>query len=657
MKKAFILLILSISSLSTFAQDFNFGNINANDFDFNRNTIDSNANAVVLKEYGKTTLQYDDSNGKITLFFQYHVKIKIFNKEGFTQSNIVIPSYKDDNNEETIEIVSASTYNLNNGAKEETPLNKKSVFTENRSKYMQLTKFTLPNIKEGSIIEYSYNLRTPLIFNFKQWNFQSDIPKVHSEYQVNIPAIYTYNVSLRGPLKLTDQKAELYKECLRISGREIDCSRITYLMKDIPAFIEEDFMTAASNFKAAIYFELAETQMLNGSKQSITKTWRDVDYELTSAKNLGSQMKRKDVFKDILPNILQGTTDDLSKAKAIDKYIKRQIRWNNYYGKYSEENIKNVVEMRSGNVADINLSLIAALSAANLDAEAVILSTRDNGTVNSLYPVMSDFNYIVAKVNIGDKSYLLDATEPLLPFGLLPLRCINDKGRVINLKKPSYWIDLKASQKSVTNYVLTGKMTLDGKIKGTILTYTLGYAAFNRRKEIKKYNSVDAYVEKLDEQMPKLSILKQEILNIDSVAEPLTEKYEVKFNLYDGKIEDQIYFNPFMINRIAKNPFNLNDRTYPIDLGSSSDERITVEITLPEKFELTEKPKDLAIALPEGGGRYLLKSSLEGDKIYLTQLLQFNKAIYQPEDYLTLKEFYSRIIQNQKTDLLLKKIK
>lgn len=658
MKKILSLITLSfIVHFTSIAQDFNFGGLTESDYQFKKNTLDSNANAVVLKEFGRTSIQINESDGRSEIHFEYHVRIKIFNKDGFNHSNIVIPTYKDERNREMIKITKASTFNYEHGVFVETPLDKKAVFTEDRSKYTLLTKFTLPNIKEGSVIEYVYELQSPNLFNFKTWDFQSSIPKVYSEYQVNIPAIYNYNVSLRGPYKLSDQKTELFKECLRIAGNAIDCSKITYIMKNVPAFLEEDYMTAASNFKAAVYFELSDVQNLNGSRQSYTKTWKDVDFELTTAKNIGGQMKRKDVFKDIIPNVLKNTTDELSKAKAIYSYIKKQIKWNNYYGKYSEENIKDVVEMRSGNVADINLSLIAALSAAGLDAEAVILSTRENGTVNKLYPVMSDFNYIVAKVNIAGKSYLLDATEPLLPFGLLPLRCINDQGRVINLKKPSYWIDLKADQKNVTNYILSGALTTDGKIKGTITTYTLGYAAFNRRKEIKKYNSIDEFVEKLDEQMPKLSIVKHEILNIDSVENTLTERYDVEFTVFDGKVMDQVYFNPFFINRIAKNPFNLNDRTYPIDLGAASDERININITLPEAYELVEKPKDMAIALPENGGRYLLQTSLLDDKIAVNQVLQFSNAIYPADHYLSLKEFYSRIIQNQKKDLLLKKTK
>jgi transglutaminase-like putative cysteine protease len=655
MKKTLTIISFFLFSLTAYAQNFNFGAITYDDYEFNRKKLDSNANAIVLKEFGTASIQRDDNTGSLELIFEHHVKIKIYNKEGFKEANIIIPTYKDDNREETISELKASTFNYIENNFVETVMDKKAIFTENRSKYTRLTKFTLPNLKEGSIIEYSYRLRSPRLFNFRTWEFQSDIPKVISEYLVYIPGIYNYNVSLRGFQKLTDQKVELSKECLRLSGAAIDCSKITYLMKNIPAFIEEDNMTAPSNFKSAIYFELSDVQNLNGGKTSYTKTWKDIDYELSSYKTLGDQMKRKDVFKDLIPTITKGNTDDLEKAKAIYNYVKKQIKWNNYYGAYSEDNIKRALENRSGNVADINLSLISALSTAGLDAEAVMLSTRDNGTVNKLYPVMSDFNYLVAKVNIGDKSYLLDATEPLLPFGLLPLRCINDQGRVINLKKPSYWIDLKASQKTVTSYILTGKMTTDGKIVGTLTTHTSGYAAYNKRRDILKYSSPDEYVEKLDERLTRIKILEHSISNLDSVENSLVEKYEIEFTVNDGSNNNQFYFSPFFINTISKNPFNLNDRTYPVDLGAASDERIIINVTLPQKYQLVEKPKDMAIALPNAGGKYLLQTNLDENTISMSQVLQFNNAIYQPEEYLFLKEFYSKIIQNQKTEFLLKK--
>lgn len=651
-------LLLSFFSIShSYAQDFEYARITGSDIELKNTQLDSNANAMVIREFGTTAVQLDNATGKTYIDFEYHVRIKIFNKEGFNHGNIVIPLriYRDD--EDEIKELKATTINIVNGQLVKTELDKKQVFNEKKNKYVSLTKFTMPNLMDGSIIEYSYRLHSPYIFNFKTWEFQSDIPKLHSEYIANIPAIYNYNVSLRGAQKLTKQNAEIKKECLMIAGNKIDCSKMTYIMKDVPALIEEDYMTAPSNFRSAIYYELSDYVMLNGGKKSITKTWKDVDYELNSDKSFGTQMKRKDVFKELMPQILGKASDDLSKAKAIYNYIRKNIKMNGFIGIYSENNIKTALEKHSGNTGDINLALIAALSAADLDAEAVILSTRANGVVNNLYPVISDFNYVVAKVNIGDKSYLLDATEPLLPFGLLPLHCINGNGRVINLKKPSYWYDLKASQKESTKYVLNAELTADGKLKGKLTTYSLGYAALKKRQRIVAANSVDEYVEKLDEQMPGISILKHSIENVDSLDNTLVEDYEIEMKVFDNLNADQSYFNPFFINRITKNPFNLNERTYPVDMGAASEERITMIIKLPANISVIDKPKDMSMALTENGGKYLASTSMQDDSFVFNEMLQFNKPIYESEDYLSLKEFYSRIIQSQKTDIVFKKTK
>ncbi|WP_288883732.1 DUF3857 domain-containing protein [Pedobacter panaciterrae] len=651
-------LLLSFFSIShSYAQDFEYARITGSDIELKNTQLDSNANAMVIREFGTTAVQLDNATGKTYIDFEYHVRIKIFNKEGFNHGNIVIPLriYRDD--EDEIKELKATTINIVNGQLVKTELDKKQVFNEKKNKYVSLTKFTMPNLMDGSIIEYSYRLHSPYIFNFKTWEFQSDIPKLHSEYIANIPAIYNYNVSLRGAQKLTKQNAEIKKECLMIAGNKIDCSKMTYIMKDVPALIEEDYMTAPSNFRSAIYYELSDYVMLNGGKKSITKTWKDVDYELNSDKSFGTQMKRKDVFKELMPQILGKASDDLSKAKAIYNYIRKNIKMNGFIGIYSENNIKTALEKHSGNTGDINLALIAALSAADLDAEAVILSTRANGVVNNLYPVISDFNYVVAKVNIGDKSYLLDATEPLLPFGLLPLHCINGNGRVINLKKPSYWYDLKASQKESTKYVLNAELTADGKLKGKLTTYSLGYAALKKRQRIVAANSVDEYVEKLDEQMPGISILKHSIENVDSLDNTLVEDYEIEMKVFDNLNADQSYFNPFFINRITKNPFNLNERTYPVDMGAASEERITMIIKLPANISVIDKPKDMSMALTENGGKYLASTSMQDESFVFNEMLQFNKPIYESEDYLSLKEFYSRIIQSQKTDIVFKKTK
>jgi len=654
MKPLVTILLIIFSSLMANAQDFGFGAVTPEEYEFDKKKLDSTSNAVVLREFGKGFFEMN-FEGHTDVAFIYHVKIKIYNRAAFDQANITVPLYKGEFRDESINDLSASTFNFVDGKLVETKFNKENLIIENRSKSLNLAKFTLPNIKEGSIIEYSYKLLSPNVFNFKTWLFQSEIPKVYSEFITVIPVIYNYHTSLRGELKLSDSKSEIVKKCYTFAGLPINCSKSTYLMKNIPAFVKEDYMSAPSNYMSAIHFELSQFQHVNMKKVDYTKTWKDIDEDLISEQGFGGQMKRKDLFKNLTTKIAADSLSNLEKAKAIYAYIKKQIKWNNVYGKYATENIKKALETKSGNVADINLSLIAALQAASFDAEAVILSTRDNGVVNKLYPIVTDFDYVVAKVDIDGISYLLDATEPLLPFGLLPFRCINDQGRVVNLKKPSYWIDLKASQKTTKNYLFNAKLDLDGKMTGKLTVHSQGYAALDKRKEIKNFGSVNEFVEKLEESMPRTKILSHNIFNLDSVENALTEEYTIEIKTNNELRQNEFYFNPFIINSISKNPFNLNERKYPVDLGSKSDNRATITIELPTGFEMVDQPKNLAIALGKNGGKYLLETETANNAITVNQTIQLNNATYQPEEYLALKTFYSKIIQNQKIDFLVKK--
>ena len=181
------------------------------------------------------------------------------------------------------------------------------------------------------------------------------------------------------------------------------------------------------------------------------------------------------------------------------------------YGEYSEFGIKKSFESKTGNVGDINLSLIAALKYAEVPVEPMLLSTRKNGLVTDLYPVLSDFNYVVAKVTIADKIYLLDATDDFHPFGLLPERCLNGKGRVIG-DKESYWFELKPTDKEKTTTMLTLVLDDDGVIKGSIQYLYAGYKAVSERKKIYGFSSLARVHKRLSK--TKTRILTSAILKL-----------------------------------------------------------------------------------------------------------------------------------------------
>lgn len=655
MKQFLLVLSLILFSIITRANDFPYGSYKLEDLEMKAYAKDANAHAVVLQEYGKSWVS---SNDQIRLVHEYHVKIKIFDSKAFDQGNVEIVLNKSDKDTyEELESVEGKTYYYDDqGSIQSAELDRKQVFTQNHDKYHDVVKFAMPHISKGCVIDYKYTTRSPFLFNFKTWMFQTDIPKVTSEYEVHIPAVYNYNVSMRGPYKLTRNQAELEKDCFSIGGTKCDCSKIVYAIDDIPAFVEEDYMTASKNFISGMYFELTDYVNLNtGGKQKITKEWGDIDYTLKHDEDFGGQMRKESLFKDKLPSITAGKTDELSKAKAVYAYIQKNIKANDFNGYSTDNGIRKALDTHSGNVADINLALIAALNAAGINTEAVLLSTRNHGVINKLYPVINDFNYVIAKANIGGTYYLLDATDPLLPFGLLPISCINDQGRVLSLNKPSYWIDLKATQKKSSYYIFDLTLQNNGKLIGTLTDYSKGYEAYNGRKAIKKFNSVDEYVENLDEKMSKIKVLKSDVENVDSLDATLVEKYDVEIDAYDNLNHERLAFNPFIINKIAENPFKLTDRSYPVDMGAPSEVRMMVTVHLPDNYTIESTPENVGIRLPNQGGQFITSFDNHNNEFTFSHLMQLNNSIYMPGEYPYLKELFNKIIQTERAEIIFKK--
>ncbi len=646
---------LFLATCTGYAQNFELGGIDPEALQLQRYLPDTTADAVVIQEFGEALISNAEGS---PLEFTYHVRIKLFNTAAYRFGNVVIPLSRDGKTrEETVSEIKGWTVSTSaSGQLSRSALDPKNVYTEKKTEYTTLVKFALPNLTNGCTIEYSYKISSPFVYNFRSWIFQWDIPKMTSEYLVHIPGMYNYNVSLRGGLKLEPIKSELEPKCFSPGGGfYADCSKISYRMINIPALVEEDYMTAASNFRSAINFELSDYQDVRLNRHKVTLEWKNVDQELKSDPDLGGQLKKTDLFNGQFLTAAPPGPADLAKAKAIFTSVQKGMKWNGYYGIFTRNGIKKALEAHSGSCADINISLATALTAAGFDVELVLLSTRENGTVNKVYPVISEFNYLVAKLNLGTENYLLDATDPLLPFGLLPLRCINDQGRVINREKPSYWIDLKASQKETRTYVLQLNLANDGKIKGSILCYSAGYEAFNKRKHIKSLGSAEEYVENLDEQMPKVKITSSKIINLDSVDLALVEQYDVEMDAYEDLNAESFAFNPFIMDPIKENPFKLADRSFPVDMGAPSDYKISLTLNYPEGFRMISPPLNVALALPEGGGRFYCSMTDINKQLVFNQLFQLNKSIYSPSEYGPLKELFNRIVQVQKSDVIFSK--
>jgi len=465
-----------------------------------------------------------------------------------------------------------------------------------------------------------------------------------------------YNISLKGFLNLIKNESSVVTGCFTPGGgNKADCSLYKYAMADIPALKDEDYMLSRTNFLAGIDYELSEIKTFDGRTIKYTKTWKDAVRELNTHESFGAELRKgRNLWEQLVPGVIAGKVTDKDKAVAIYNLVANWFLWNEYYGKYTDLGIKKAYDSRKGNVGDINLSLVAALQSAGLQAEPVILATREAALPNQLYPVISDFNYVVASVVLEDEYYLLDATTPLLPFGLLPRRCLNGTGRLIPRKEDdSKWIDLKPREKEKKLVSLNLKL-VDSEFAGDMTITSYGYEALDKRRGLIIAGSVEKYRDEQEKRYPDFQILEYKVENVEDLSKPVIEKFKLKSSLELASSE-LLYLNPFFVREWKSNPFKANERLYPVDFGAPLETTFLLALEFPQEFVVDELPASSAVSLPQNGGRYLCNITNTGNKISLTSILNISKSEYSPVEYHLLKELFNRIVSTEQSHIVLKR--
>ncbi|MDC6365825.1 MULTISPECIES: DUF3857 domain-containing protein [Flavobacteriaceae] len=654
MQKTILFPLLLFGLLLSAQQKVEFGVLNHQEKEFTAYSKDTTAHAVYLYEKGEN--YFEVRKDYIWLITKYHAKKKILDKQGFDHAQIEIPYYHSDKNRERVNKIKAVTHNGNI----KTYVNKENIYNVDVNDRWSQKKFTFPNVQEGSILEYTYEIQSPFFYNLTGWEFQEDIPKLYSEYHAMIPGNYRYNRSLIGELSLDVDEATVKSNCFHIPGivKSADCEVLTYIMKDIPAFEEdEDFMLAPKNYRSRLQFELSEYMRLNGYWDKFTKTWKDVDKEFRTDKDIGGQLRKKNFFeKNVSLNLLTAGDDDLSKAKNIFQFVKGHYTWNGKFGIFRNNRVKEAFDEKKGNVAEINITLINLLNAAGLKTDLMLLSTRQHGLPKRNHPVMSDFNYVVAKTNIDGVDYLLDATEKEIPFGILPYRCLNYYGRVMDLDGESYWYKITPEKQNS----VTVRLSLDLKNETAIGNFdevSIGYDGLFKKNEISSATEEEyltAIENEIDDDFLIVSYkLDKELSDEKKVVE------HFGFKLEDFDFDQTVYLNPFLVRFFKSNPFKVEKRYYPIDFGYLRSYRYMASIKIPENYKVKELPKPMHMALPEKSGMLRFEcKELEGQGVITVFFdLRLLATQYTSEGYGYVKEFFENVVTIQnKNYLVLEKI-
>ena len=608
--KIILALVMSYCFIVVSAQQTpEFGSITPEDF--RMTALDSVSSSVIIFNKG-IYLGYEVPT------LERHIRVKINDKEGIDKWG----DFRLGSNFETTTKVRAATYYLDEGKIISDIVEKDAIYKDiksNREKIVSLT-----NLREGCIIELKYKsyLRYP---GMPTWFVQDEVPVLWSEYLLMSSAKLTYVTYGDYQPSIFDPK---YKKLY-----------YRWVFENIPAFEAEPLMPPLTNYFARIEFWSRQESWadINRACQAWYTEWRNEFKHIFTKRNIKAD--------------LDSLKDPLEQVKLISSYVKSNYTWTGYDA-FIANKYSTMFEDGKGSSAEINMLLYGMLEWAGLNPEFILLSTKENGFTRKEIPSASQFNYLLCRILVSGKQYLLDATDPNLPFNLIPQRCFNSEGLIISESGP-HWItlepDIKEKIKANAWFSITPELALRGRC--TVLNQ--GYLAIEENKKF--------------ETLGQQSYLKETKLNDGWIADSTRVVRNngdalnfavTHYGVATGNITavgNKIFIDPYVLLKEAANPFLWETREFPIQMDQLLEETLMFNLAIPAGYEVETVPASQAISFPDKTITCSFKTLNDGKSVVVVFALNINRTWFEREEYGNLRAFLDRLIAKHNEMIVLVK--
>ncbi|MGZ5263139.1 MAG: DUF3857 domain-containing protein, partial [Kaistella sp.] len=507
-------------------------------------------------------------------------RVKIYNKDNASDYLGQEIGVYDDNrgSRETLSNLKANTYNFENGKTVTTKISKDEKFKSKEDKNYNITKFAFANVKNGSVVEYSYTLLTPFLSSTPRVLIEEEIPARYVEYVLDSPKPLGYTINYKGDLSPTHRVIEEKQ----MYGNAYQTYRFAY--ENVPAYKEEKYVMNNNNYKTGIKAELNST-LINDVFKSYATNWEDIRQRLYQHEDFGLQLDKDGLVKNLLPSEIKDLPT-LQKADAVLKFVQKNYTWNKQDEVFTDKGIRNLISTKVGNTAEINLMLTMLLRSVGINADPVVLSTVNRGFLLAYNPSISQLNYVVASFLDKDKIYLLDGAYKHSEMNMIAPKALNYYGLIMG-KKDVKQINIFYPEVSKTLLTVDAKLNPDGTIDGhfTDRDTKLYAMVVNERYVEDKEKFVQSYK---NEYKFALSNMKHN-LHENNDFETM---FDFSSDTFVDAIGSKLVFNPLLFLYAQNHDFKQDTpRKAPLEFYSPSDRVKKVTITLPENYVFENVPK------------------------------------------------------------------
>ena len=423
--------------------------------------------------------------------------------------------------------------------------------------------------------------------------------------------------------------------------------------QDVPALNKEEFVDYINNYAAFIMWELIYTKFPNSLYENYAGTWEEVAKNIYKDAGLEKELNSTGFFEKDIDDLLSGVGGNSAKAETIYNFVRNKVKWNNYLGFISEHGVKKAYKEERGNIGDINLILTSMLNYAGITAEPVLVSTVDNGI--PLFPTRTGYNYLIVAAHLNGEIVLLDGSDPNLGFGEIPYRARNWQGRLIRKDGSSDWVNLMPRYKAQNLGTVNFKFNEDLSLAGKSVNVYSGLEAKSYRDNFSPLN-IEEYIKILEKDKGNIVISDLKKQNEELIGEEIKEAFSFELKNAVDRINEKIYFQPLLFTALKENPFKSSKREHPIFFNFPKIESNTINILIPNGYEVEFLPEPKILNFKDGALIYKYLPSQNGNFLRIESQFDMTQTVFTPQDYQNLKEFYSMMLEKQSETIVLKKI-
>lgn len=649
----FLLAILSISlNAQTIKVNPKPGDVSRDEVSMTSYQPDSSANAVVLY---KTCEVFTDVRDDFVREERHYYRVKILKEGGLDYGNMKIRYYFNTRSgeEDFVENIKVSTYNLENGKVVESKMSKKAVFDEKVTDNHHVTKLSAPNVKIGSVVEFSYIITSHRFWEIPNYYLQEDIPVNSAYYDVSYPEYFIYNKRSQG---YDAVHSESSKESSTISTHygAVDMVRYTdtYQAVDLPAMKKESYSYSLSQYKDAVIYSLKLVSLPGETIQNYGSTWEDVDKQLLDVR-IVSRLNSSNPLKKETQDIMAGQGDDEAKIVSLWKMVKQSVKWDGDIDLYSDKSPADVIKSGTGSNVEINTLLGSVLSDAGYHVEPVMIKLRTSGFLLDFAPSADEYDTFILRVSTSSGAvYYIEGADSRTYLNVLPETYLVERARILR-KEGSEWVDLTRLCLNTSNYYADASLTPDGTIKGH-LEFTF------KNMESEDFKSAYHYAESEDkflsdfESDNSIKVSDAVFTNVKEITPgcSLTANYQAGANVSG----DFIYITPMIVKLFSSSSFKNTTRKFPIEFPYPYITKYTFILTIPEGYQIEQLPKTSVYSFQNLGSQFTIVSNeLPNSKVIFRVSYKIDKILSSVSDYQAIRQYWNVLSDSANEMIVLKK--